>query len=673
MGATAAAGKLVSRMRDEVGSARPDSAMGGEVSEADMDKYQLVFSRARHGRYEDIAKLLEEGVAVDGRDQSGNTFLMIAAQNGKTKVAKLAIKAKCNVNAQNGQGNTALHFCMAYGFRKMGETLLKAGADPTIRNRAGMTCYEGIDKRTKSKFAGPEGEESAPTESSQVVTNTSSDLALIKVEELTNEIKTLKMKLAEAEADKMLENDRLEGEVAALRREAQSAGSVGMKEAEHMKAKMQDQEAELTTAGDKIEELEKQCKTWEARVDDERAKMQEQEKKSAQVAELQAQEVGRLNTELADMTAQRDATQKQLEVLEEEKRTGLEEKQQTEAVAKKAAEDREKAAEEEGEANKPWEDKAKEYQNKWSVELMERKKLSNDVEVKTRRLDQAYNNIEMLEENKKNLEESLAGVEAAKAALEAQLAAEQSAHSASQEQVKELEGSVKDREEAFSSASAAWGQERQEAAKKLADAEQQVRSEIEAHNATKEALAAAEQDKSSAESAASGATESATRCKELEKELASIQEQLKAAAGNEAAAGRVKILEAELMDLKEDAARETREARQQAEEARDLAAVKEQEVVAEKAKAEEALNKAAMADQESAKMRTEGDSRAKMLQGCLDAERKRYSELEERFVKAQEDSAAAEQIKKESKELKAELDETKAKLATLWSQFLGGK
>jgi len=305
MGATAAAGKLVSRMRDEVGSARPDSAMGGEVSEADMDKYQLVFSRARHGRYEDIAKLLEEGVAVDGRDQSGNTFLMIAAQNGKTKVAKLAIKAKCNVNAQNGQGNTALHFCMAYGFRKMGETLLKAGADPTIRNRAGMTCYEGIDKRTKSKFAGPEGEESAPTESSQVVTNTSSDLALIKVEELTNEIKTLKMKLAEAEADKMLENDRLEGEVAALRREAQSAGSVGMKEAEHMKAKMQDQEAELTTAGDKIEELEKQCKMWEARVDDERAKMQEQEKKSAQVAELQAQEVGRLNTELADMTAQR--------------------------------------------------------------------------------------------------------------------------------------------------------------------------------------------------------------------------------------------------------------------------------------------------------------------------------------------------------------------------------
>jgi len=103
----------------------------------------------RHGRYEDIAKLLEDGVAVDGRDRNGNTILMIAAQNGKTKVgvvvhqqhaasrvhaavfspllqvAKLAIKAKCNVNAQNGQGNTALHFCMAYGFKKMGETLLK--------------------------------------------------------------------------------------------------------------------------------------------------------------------------------------------------------------------------------------------------------------------------------------------------------------------------------------------------------------------------------------------------------------------------------------------------------------------------------------------------------------------------------------------------------------------
>ena len=31
-------------------------------------------------------------VAIDGRDKNGNTILMIAAQNGKTKVAKMCVK-----------------------------------------------------------------------------------------------------------------------------------------------------------------------------------------------------------------------------------------------------------------------------------------------------------------------------------------------------------------------------------------------------------------------------------------------------------------------------------------------------------------------------------------------------------------------------------------------------
>jgi len=42
-------------------------------------------------------------------------------------------------------------------------------------------------------------------------------------------------------------------------------------------------------------------------------------------------------------------------------------------------------------------------------------------------------------------------------------------------------------------------------------------------------------------------------------------------------------------------------------------------------------------------------------------------------VAAKEAAAASDALKAEKNELKAELDETKAKLATLWSQFLGGK
>ena len=105
-----------------------------------------VFSYARHNRVEDVDRLLLRGLSPDTRDLHGNTILIIASQNNHKRVAKAALRRGSDINAVNYRGNTCLHFCFAYGFNDLGDYLISKGADPTIRNNANLSCYEGLSK-----------------------------------------------------------------------------------------------------------------------------------------------------------------------------------------------------------------------------------------------------------------------------------------------------------------------------------------------------------------------------------------------------------------------------------------------------------------------------------------------------------------------------------------------
>ena len=62
---------------------------------------------------------------------------MVACQNGLKRIAKLAMRHECDLNAQNLAGNTALHFCFMYGFGdELSTYLLSKGADSSIKNKA---------------------------------------------------------------------------------------------------------------------------------------------------------------------------------------------------------------------------------------------------------------------------------------------------------------------------------------------------------------------------------------------------------------------------------------------------------------------------------------------------------------------------------------------------------
>lgn len=110
-----------------------------------MPATDVVFSQCRNGRVKRLGESLNLGFPVDKEDEKGNTLLMCAAQNLNLKMCEMLVNRNCDINHRNSSGNTALHFAMAYDSEgTLAEYLIQQGADDTIENSVGCTCYDGL-------------------------------------------------------------------------------------------------------------------------------------------------------------------------------------------------------------------------------------------------------------------------------------------------------------------------------------------------------------------------------------------------------------------------------------------------------------------------------------------------------------------------------------------------
>jgi len=123
-----------------------------EISKAQIlaEDFKKLCSLCRHGKFADAEQLINQpdwAVPVDYQDDQGNALLHVAAQNGSRRLVKLCLRRGANLNLQNLTGQTALHFAFGYGYNEVGDYLVSKGADDSIRNKDGLTCYEGLGAR----------------------------------------------------------------------------------------------------------------------------------------------------------------------------------------------------------------------------------------------------------------------------------------------------------------------------------------------------------------------------------------------------------------------------------------------------------------------------------------------------------------------------------------------
>ena len=94
-----------------------------------------------------ILEELLDGYAinVETQDEFGNTLFILACQQGSSKkMIKFLLRRGANIDAQNHTGNTALHYLYEYEHTELADYLLSKGADDSLLNSHGFTCYEGV-------------------------------------------------------------------------------------------------------------------------------------------------------------------------------------------------------------------------------------------------------------------------------------------------------------------------------------------------------------------------------------------------------------------------------------------------------------------------------------------------------------------------------------------------
>ena len=112
------------------------------------DQFELLASSLRNNRLGDLEAALDAPeclISINSRQSNTlNTLIHIAVQNGIKQEAKAFPPRGMTLTAQNARGNSALHFCYAFGHTELGQYLISKGADDSIRNADGLTCFEGL-------------------------------------------------------------------------------------------------------------------------------------------------------------------------------------------------------------------------------------------------------------------------------------------------------------------------------------------------------------------------------------------------------------------------------------------------------------------------------------------------------------------------------------------------
>eukprot|EP01038_Epipyxis_sp_PR26KG_P004402 gene4402-6226_t len=141
----AAVGGAFMSVEDEEGLAEQRA----EITKAAQlaQDFKKLCSLCRHSKFSDAEELINQpdwNVPIDYQDEQGNTLLHVVSQNGNRRFVKLCLRRGAALNLQNLNGQTPLHFAYGYGYTEVGDYLVSKGADDSVRNKDGLTCYEGL-------------------------------------------------------------------------------------------------------------------------------------------------------------------------------------------------------------------------------------------------------------------------------------------------------------------------------------------------------------------------------------------------------------------------------------------------------------------------------------------------------------------------------------------------
>jgi tetratricopeptide (TPR) repeat protein len=96
---------------------------------------------ASSGQADVVKVILERGIDVNIKDDSGRTALSFAAENGQTRIVQILRVASADLNAKDENGKTALIYAAINGHDDTVKMLLDLGVDVNARDNIGETAF----------------------------------------------------------------------------------------------------------------------------------------------------------------------------------------------------------------------------------------------------------------------------------------------------------------------------------------------------------------------------------------------------------------------------------------------------------------------------------------------------------------------------------------------------
>jgi len=114
---------------------KKDFGFRNELKEEKLD----IFKAVENSNIEFVKKYIEEGGAVNVKDNSGDTILHIAVDNNNLEMVKFLLENGANANTEDEWSGTPLHYAINDNSIEIVELLLENGADVNIKNELNQT------------------------------------------------------------------------------------------------------------------------------------------------------------------------------------------------------------------------------------------------------------------------------------------------------------------------------------------------------------------------------------------------------------------------------------------------------------------------------------------------------------------------------------------------------
>ena len=112
-------------------------SQGARVDNKANLEYEFL-EAAIHNDVDTLAKLLDEGVNPEVRDNDGNTALILFSNKGNKEALEILVNKGADLNARDQNGNTAFLITVKKGYLELASLFLENGADIKITDKGGQ-------------------------------------------------------------------------------------------------------------------------------------------------------------------------------------------------------------------------------------------------------------------------------------------------------------------------------------------------------------------------------------------------------------------------------------------------------------------------------------------------------------------------------------------------------